>query len=81
VIDDPARNIENAFVPFGSDKLVVIETQGATLSSSLFEPASGEEMRLPRVAGNLYLLAPVGEREWVAYYAVSDQPTSWFGFR
>lgn len=74
VIDDPARNIENAFVPFGSDKLVVIETQGATLSSSLLDPATGEEIKLPRIAGNLYLLAPVGGGEWVAHYAVSDQP-------
>lgn len=74
LIDDPARNIENAFVPYASDKIVVIETQGANHFSTLVSTDSGEEIPLPRVAGNLYLLAPVTDREWVAHYAISAQP-------
>ncbi len=74
LLDDATRNIENAFVPFGSDKIVLIETRGARVFSSLLDTETGNETRLPHVAGNLYLLAPVGENEWLAHYSISNQP-------
>jgi dipeptidyl aminopeptidase/acylaminoacyl peptidase len=81
LIDNPERNIENAFAPFGSDKLVVIQAQGARISSALLDPDIGavggvETLwhNVSTMAGNLYLLAPVAENEWVAHYSVSNQP-------
>lgn len=74
LIDDPARNIENAFAPPGSNTIVVIEIQGARVSSSLLDPDTGAETRLPEIPGNLHLLAPLGGDAWLAHYSVSNQP-------
>ncbi|MFQ6041723.1 MAG: S9 family peptidase [Candidatus Poribacteria bacterium] len=75
LLDDPARNIENAFVPYGSEEIVVIEIQQARTRSSLLNPATGEETRLSEVPGNLIPLAPMGNGEWVGQYYSSQQPT------
>src|SRR3954451_20243771 len=55
LIDDPARNIEDAFVPRGSAEpvAVVVELAGARSHTTLLNVDSGEERRLPNVAGNL----------------------------
>jgi dipeptidyl aminopeptidase/acylaminoacyl peptidase len=74
LIDDPTRCIENAFVPFGSDKIVVIEARDARYFSSLLDPDAGSEFHLPPAPGSLYLLAPLGGDDWLAHYAVSRQP-------
>ncbi|MBC8233119.1 S9 family peptidase [bacterium] len=90
LIDDPARNIEDAFVPHGSEEIVVIEIQQACTHSSLLNPNTGEEIHLPDVPGNLVPLAPVGNGDlfcplirncvqnevlWVGQYYSSRQPT------
>jgi dipeptidyl aminopeptidase/acylaminoacyl peptidase len=74
LLDDPARNIENAFVPHGSDKVVVIEVQDAGIHASLMDPDTGEEIHLPSLPGNLTPLAPVGTNEWIAQYYSAQQP-------
>lgn len=74
LIDDPARNIERAFVPRNGDKIVVIEARGARNRPSLLDPATGEEWPFPAIPGNLAPLAPAANGEWVALYSSSQQP-------
>jgi dipeptidyl aminopeptidase/acylaminoacyl peptidase len=77
LIDDPARNIEGAFVPRGSDGTwaVVVEGREARSRASLLHTTSGEERPLPEVPGSLIPLYPLGNDEWVGSYASSRQPT------
>ncbi|MBM3240585.1 S9 family peptidase [Candidatus Poribacteria bacterium] len=74
LLDDPARNLEYAFVPHRSERIVVIEIKQARVHSSLLDAETGEETRLPDVPGNLVPLAPVGNDEWVGQYYSSRQP-------
>ncbi len=74
LLDDPARNIETAFVPHGSEQIVVVEVQRARARCSLLDPASGKEVFFPEIPGNLVPLAPVGDGEWVGRYYSSQQP-------
>jgi dipeptidyl aminopeptidase/acylaminoacyl peptidase len=74
LLDDPARNIESAFVPHGSQQMVMVEAQRARVRCSLLDPGSAEETLLPEVPGNLVPLAPVGDGEWVGRYYSSQQP-------
>jgi len=74
LLDDPARNIERAFVPYGTAQVVVVEVAQARLRCSLLDPETGNEMHLPKVLGNLVPLAPPGDGEWVGQYYSSCQP-------
>ncbi len=74
LLDDPARNIEWAFVPPGSERIVVIDVREARGRASLLDPVSGAEEILPPVAGNLTPLAPIGGGDWVGLYSSSQQP-------
>ena len=74
LLDDPARNVERAFVPYGSDRIVVVDIQQARIRCSLLDPATGQETHLPTVPGNLIPLAPVGDGAWVGHYSSSRQP-------
>lgn len=75
LIDDPARNLEHAFVPHGGDQIVVLDVREARTRPSLVDPATGRETPLPPIPGNLVPLAPVGDGAWVASYASSRQPS------
>ena len=74
LLDDPARNIERAFVPYGSEQIVVVEIQRARTCCSLLDPATGTETRLPEIPGNLIPLAPLENGLWVGQYYSSRQP-------
>ncbi len=74
LIDDPLRAIEEAFVPYGSRDIVIVERQDARTHVSLLNPDTQREEHLPEIPGELLLLAPVGAREWVAHYSSSRQP-------
>ncbi len=74
LIDDPTRNLENAFVPLRSQQAVLIELKEARSHVSLLDVESGEEIHLPEIAGNLGLLAPVGDGEWIGSYYSARQP-------
>jgi len=74
VLDDPQRNVEDAYVPYGSDRAVVVESREARVRPSLLDVDSGEELSLPALPGNLVPLAPVGQGEWVGRYYSSRQP-------
>ncbi len=74
LLDDPTRNIEAAYVPLGSDRIVVLEVQGARTHASWLDPETGAEAHLPDLPGDLAPLASVGEGEWVGIFASSRQP-------
>lgn len=77
LLDDPSRNIERVFAPYGTDRIVVVEVREARVRCSLLDPETGEELRLPEIPGDLIPLAPVGASgsdEWVGTYSSSQQP-------
>ncbi len=74
LIDDPARNLEDAYVPFSSQHIVVVEVRAARLRAVLLDPATGAEMAVAPSAGNLLPLAPVGGGQWVGQRYGSRQP-------
>ena len=74
LLDDPTRNIEQAYVPHGSKQIVVLEIERARVRSSLLDPETGQETRLPEVPGNLIPLAPLVDGQWVGRYYSSQQP-------
>ncbi|MEJ2210315.1 MAG: prolyl oligopeptidase family serine peptidase [Anaerolineae bacterium] len=75
VLDDAQRNVEEAYVPYGSDRAVIVESREARTRASLLDVDSGEEVPLPAVPGSLVPLAPVGNGSWVGRYYSSRQPT------
>ncbi len=74
LVDDPARNIEDAFVPFGSERAVVEEVRAAKTRCSLLDVQTGVETWLPDIPGNLVPLAPLPDGMWVGQYYSSRQP-------
>ncbi len=74
LLDDPGRNIERAFVPHGSELIVIVEVQRARTRCSLLDPETGTETLLPAIPGNLIPLAPLGNRLWAGQYYSSRQP-------
>jgi dipeptidyl aminopeptidase/acylaminoacyl peptidase len=74
LLDDPARNVEAAYVPHGCDWAVIVEAKDARAHASLLDVETGEQVYLPRIPGTLVPLAPVGGGEWVGEYCSSHQP-------
>jgi dipeptidyl aminopeptidase/acylaminoacyl peptidase len=77
VLDDPRRNVEQAFVPRGSPTpvAVIVEVSDAQTCCTLLDLDSGSETRLPNIPGNLTPLHPLAGREWVGEYYSSTQPS------
>jgi dipeptidyl aminopeptidase/acylaminoacyl peptidase len=74
LLDDPARNIEQVYVPFGSERIVVVDVRQARPRTSLLDPESGAETALPDVPGNLVPLAPTPDGAWVGLWYSARQP-------
>jgi dipeptidyl aminopeptidase/acylaminoacyl peptidase len=74
LLDDPNRNVESVYVPYGSLQAVVVEVTNARSRASLLDVETGRETALSVVPGELIPLAPVGEGDWVASYCSSQQP-------
>jgi dipeptidyl aminopeptidase/acylaminoacyl peptidase len=74
LVDDPARNIENAYVPLGSAEIVLLEVREACMRASLLNPETGAEQPLYAKSGNLQPIAPLGNGEWVGQFSSSRQP-------
>jgi dipeptidyl aminopeptidase/acylaminoacyl peptidase len=74
LVDEPTRNIESAFVPRGSEEIVLLEVREARMRASLLNPESGAERPLFAESGNLQPLAPLGDGEWVGQFSSSRQP-------
>ena len=64
LLDDPGRNVEEAFAPPNGGPVVVVEVEGAVTKASLLDAASGAESAPPDLPGNLVPLAPAGDT-WV----------------
>jgi len=75
LVDDPTRNIENAYVPPGSEEIVLLEVREARTRASLLNPDTGAEQPLYAESGNLQPIAPLGNGEWVGQFSSSRQPT------
>jgi dipeptidyl aminopeptidase/acylaminoacyl peptidase len=82
LIDDPARNIEAAFVPLGSHEplAVVLELAGGRQRASLLDLESGVETRLPELPGGFVPLRLLGDGTGVAQYFSSSQPADMVRF-
>jgi len=74
IIDDPNRNIEDAYVPFGSNEIVIIDVQQARIRSSLLDPLTRTERKIPFEDGNLIPLGPFSPDEWIGIFYSSKQP-------
>ena len=74
LLDNPARNIERAYVPHNSAQAVLIEVLGARPRASLLDLETGTETRVPEIAGALLPLAPLGDGQWVGVHSSSRQP-------
>jgi dipeptidyl aminopeptidase/acylaminoacyl peptidase len=75
ILDDSQRNIEDAYVPYGSKGIVVIEVHGARTHASILDPLSGKEEKLSLGIGNLIPLAPYSSNEWIGEFHSSTQPS------
>jgi dipeptidyl aminopeptidase/acylaminoacyl peptidase len=78
LIDDPSRSIEDAVAPHIRNQaplIVVHEWVGARLRCSRLDPDIGVEMPIPTIAGNLNLIAPMGDGYWIGTYSSSTSPT------
>jgi dipeptidyl aminopeptidase/acylaminoacyl peptidase len=76
LIDDPQRNIEYAFISPGSPQPIatIIDLRGARDHPSLLNVDTGQELRLPRIAGNLAPWRMVDEDSWVGLFFSSTNP-------
>lgn len=74
LVDDPARNIEAAFVPLNGSEIVLWEIHAARIRGTRLDPATGQEAPFPDVATNLVPRAPVDE-DWICTVYSSTQPT------
>lgn len=75
LIDDPTRNIEDAYAPFGTDQIVIVEVDHTRTRCSLLDPTTGVETQMPAISGNFQPLAPTPDGAWVGWYYHSQQPT------
>lgn len=81
LIDDPARNIESAAVARGGEQIIIIEWQQARVRSSLLDLATGVELPLPELPGNLIPLAAAADGTWIGQFFSSIQPTDLVRFQ
>lgn len=65
LIDDPERDVADAFVPPNGGPAVVVEIEQARIQASLLGVEGGGETALRRDRGNLVPLAPVGDGTWI----------------
>ncbi|MBS3752695.1 MAG: S9 family peptidase, partial [Anaerolineales bacterium] len=75
LVDDPERNIEQAFVPYGSEQIVILEVHEARTHASLLDPSTGIEIQLTLDEGNLIPLGPLTDHTWVGQFYSSSQPS------
>lgn len=73
LLDEPNRNVEDVYVPHGSDHAVVVEVTEARARASLLDVETGRETAIPAVPGELIPLAPSGSGDWVGSYGSARQ--------
>jgi dipeptidyl aminopeptidase/acylaminoacyl peptidase len=75
IIDDPNRNIESAYMPFGSPYIVINEVKEARLMSFLMDIKTSSEIPIRLKRGNLQPIAPVADGQWLGTYYGAHQVT------
>jgi dipeptidyl aminopeptidase/acylaminoacyl peptidase len=80
IIDDPIRSIEEAFVPYGSEEILIIEVDQAQEQASLFNLETGVEAKVSASAGSIIPIAPTAEGKWVGQLYSSQQPDDIINF-
>src|SRR5918997_913290 len=73
LLDDPGRNVEEAFVPPNGGPAVVVEVEGAGIKASLLDAETGAESAAPHLPGNVVPLAPV-EGGWACKHYDARHP-------
>jgi dipeptidyl aminopeptidase/acylaminoacyl peptidase len=76
LIDDPDRNIAMAYVPEGSERIVVIETREARSRALLIEPEAGAETAVELPEDTLIPVGPAADGAWLARRHGARQPDS-----
>ncbi len=73
LLDDPGRNVEEAFVPPNGGPVVVVEAERAGIKASLLDAETGTESAAPGLRGNVVPLAPV-EGGWACKHYDARHP-------
>ena len=73
ILDDPSRNIEDAYVPHGSQQMVLMEINHAQSTVSLLDIATQKETILSKCK-TLIPLAQMPNGNWISKYYNSTQP-------
>ena len=73
LLDDPGRNVEEAFVPPNGGPVVVVGVEGAGIKAFLLDAEAGAESAAPGRPGNVVPLAPV-EGGWVCKHYDARHP-------
>ena len=74
LLDDPGRNVEQAFVPPNGGSVVVVGVEGAGIRASLLDPETGAESAPPPVPGNLVPLARAAGGGWACKHYDARHP-------
>jgi dipeptidyl aminopeptidase/acylaminoacyl peptidase len=75
LIDDPQRNVEQAFWPHGSSRIVCIETRDAVSRGFLLDPDTGAETPIAGEDGSTLLpIAPAGRDNWLGHQFEARHP-------
>jgi len=74
LIDDPARAIELAFAPVGSDRIIAVETRAARSRASLIDPETGRAEEVVPSAGTLLPLGIAADGAWLGRRYGARQP-------
>jgi len=74
VLDDPERNLEGAYVPCGSESIVILETRNAQTVAFLYDLYTKQEIVFSNQK-NLIPLAQLSQDTWITRYFNSKQPT------
>jgi pimeloyl-ACP methyl ester carboxylesterase len=81
LIDDPSRDIRNAFVPEKCEEAVVEENHMGRVRSSFLDIETGAETVLQVGEGNLVPLAPLPDGDWLGFYTSTRHPADIIRFK
>lgn len=74
IIDDPGRDLIEAYAPFGSHQVVVLESRKGRNHACLLDPRRSLETTLVSIDGTLLPLAPTAGGRWAGLLYSAQQP-------
>ncbi len=75
IYDDPKSSIEDLSSPKIGNYLLIHEAEKAKIKTTIFNVSTREKTVLPRIKGNLHLISPAFDGEWLGIYYSSTQPS------